>query len=61
MSNSTPKVSWEKQGNTWWVQCRCETWFPANDEIAQHPTAKLRCPSCGASFGVTDAARVLEP
>jgi len=54
-------VDWEKNGNTWWLECSCGTWFPVSEELARHAAAKVRCPKCEAEFKPIESARVCEP
>jgi len=54
-------VEWEKRGNTWWVQCACDTWFPVSEEMVRHRSVKLRCPKCGSVFAAPEAAAISEP
>lgn len=54
-------VEWEKRGNTWWVQCACETWFPVSEELVRHPSVKLRCPKCHSQFDASEAATISSP
>lgn len=51
----------EKSGNTWWVKCTCDTWFPASEEIVQHRSVKMLCPSCRRTFFASDAGDLLDP
>lgn len=55
------KVWWEKRGNTWWVNCKCKTWFPANEQIIHSTSVKMRCPRCKEEFFGKDAARLIDP
>lgn len=61
MMNRRLAVEWEKGGNTWWVQCACEMWFPVSEDLACDTDARLKCPRCAAVFARSDARRVSDP
>lgn len=49
-------VWWEKRANIWWVGCKCETWFLANDKIIRSTAMKMRFPQCKEEFFAGGAA-----
>jgi hypothetical protein len=52
---------YEKTGNTWWVKCSCEMWFPASEHIVRHATVKMVCPRCAKTFDAKGAADIVGP
>tara|TARA_B100000686_G_scaffold342581_2_gene421999 strand:- start:175 stop:354 length:180 start_codon:yes stop_codon:yes gene_type:complete len=43
--------SFEKKGNTIWVQCvKCDHWFHVSPALIKLNDVKLICPECGNQF-----------
>ena len=54
-------ASWEKTGNTSWVQCDpCKSWFPVGPSLLARPEVKLHCPHCHREFVAAESARVIK-